>query len=402
MKNLKKSLLVVPALGVLMLAAAGSVGGTVAWFSSVNSFSTKVSDFAVGRVQGNLNVRLTADPIRGTVQSGDNVVVGHVAAGDARLTHGSFKHDAPDVLANSSVYTISNQTISIGGSKHYAGTISIDRAKFLSASKQKAGTYHFVFTSTPAPGAWAISNAVTVASVSAENMSAEWGLTLSANPENADYFDIVLENSYANSSVDTPTQKWMYSGSKVGTPTSYYWFYAVHWTMTFSYEFGADTSNRYVYFDKAASSILATAIDENDNETLKTKDGFRIAFHAGTRTVIWAPEHTADNKADCHYVTSASAIANYADSDTESLIYSDIPAAQIVASNAQSGGTATGSANKNYLCTLRPDDGNAENGTENVVAVECVAWFEGSDPAVVNAAEMQSVAATMGFFALAA
>ena len=57
--KLKKSLLIVPALGTLLLAAAGSVGGTVAWFSANTTYDATAGQFAVGALDGNLSVALT-------------------------------------------------------------------------------------------------------------------------------------------------------------------------------------------------------------------------------------------------------------------------------------------------------------------------------------------------------
>ncbi len=108
MKNIKKSLLVVPALGVLMLAAAGSVGGTVAWFSSVSTFNTRVSSFGVGRLEGNLSCEVAA--ANGTVANGTNAVaVGKQSIGDAFLTHGSVNHTAAD----GAVWTLDGSSSSV-------------------------------------------------------------------------------------------------------------------------------------------------------------------------------------------------------------------------------------------------------------------------------------------------
>ncbi len=92
--KIKKSLLVAPALAVLLLAAAGSVGGTVAWFSSVSTFNTNVSTFGVGRLEGNLDCVVGAGI--GTKSAGTNEVeLGATESStdySVTLTHASFNH----------------------------------------------------------------------------------------------------------------------------------------------------------------------------------------------------------------------------------------------------------------------------------------------------------------------
>ena len=58
---MKKSLLIAPALGVLVLAAAGSVGGTVAWFTANTEWTMTAQTFAITKLDGSLSATLTAD-----------------------------------------------------------------------------------------------------------------------------------------------------------------------------------------------------------------------------------------------------------------------------------------------------------------------------------------------------
>lgn len=104
---MKKSLLVVPAMGVLLLAAAGSVGGTVAWFTSVSSVDAAVGKFQATTMDGNLAVVLTAITAKGTTQVVDSQSqpTGEIVVTDgAYLTHASFDHKA----SNQTIYTYSN------------------------------------------------------------------------------------------------------------------------------------------------------------------------------------------------------------------------------------------------------------------------------------------------------
>ena len=392
MKKLKKSLLVVPALGVLMLAAAGSVGGTVAWFSSVNTFNTAISSFSVGRVNGNLSVEMTAG--RGTKKVGDAIVVG-AADGNVKMTHGSFKHTV-ETVGDGSVYTVTNQSVARLTGEHneggtYTGVVAIDAAKFLLASKQIAGTYTFTFkdAETDYYSMEGTTSITAVANIALGDLSDVWGLTCTGAHTPDDTIKIALTNTYA---LDTD---WMYSTAKID---SNYWYYAVSWNMTFTYDFGSDPNPRKVYFDVSnshADPTVGTAAQGGASE--KTQKGFRLAFHnKTTRNLIWAP--LQDQPSDIHYVTDINAIGSYANNATEHLIYSGLENNKLVASGSASVNPGE-NVGMNYICTLAPDDGNAGNGIENVVDINCVAWFEGTDPNVINRAEMNNIAASLSFFA---
>ena len=85
--KVKKSLLIVPAMATMLLAAAGSVGGTVAWFSATTTFDITASTFKVVRLEGDLACTL----VGGT---GTNVSAATTISVNANseLTHGSFNH----------------------------------------------------------------------------------------------------------------------------------------------------------------------------------------------------------------------------------------------------------------------------------------------------------------------
>ena len=414
MKKLKKSLLVVPALGVLMLAAAGSVGGTVAWFSSVNTFETEVSTFAVGRVAGNLSVTMTPVTERGTIAAGSGVAIGKGAAGDVMMTHGSFNHEVNDLDTTKSVYVISGQSISIESATtaKFKNDAKIDREQFLYRSQQVEAVYKFTYRGST----WSLQiddvastrdGDDTLSTGNEGTLKSKWGITYTATPADNDQIVIKLDNSYVSD------DDWMYSDSKINDGVSEkYWYYAVGWKMTFSYDFGSDKTNRNVYFDK--ESILTPTQREaakNGAGELSYK-GFRIAFHdyrAGAnpeddpiadRSVIWAYGHTEGERNQIHYVgdtdsnaNSEPVVSNYTDSSAVSLLCGTAPS-NVVVNTATSGGTAASNANRNYLLTLTQSTSS--------VTIDCVAWFEGSDPNVINNARLDDVTATLKFFAVAA
>jgi len=377
MKKLKKSLLVVPALGVLMLAAAGSVGGTVAWFSSVNTFQTDVSSFAVGRVAGNLDVEMTALPAYGTAQVGNGVVVQKATAGDVKLTHGSFNHGV--AIGEESVYTITEQAISLGAGTFVPTTYSIDRTKFLAASKQVEAAYTFKFNE----GNWDLQEVTdkvaATAGITPAVLNSTWGIAYTGTPTSNQTLIVNLNNTYA------PDTDWMYSATPLNGVN---WYHAVSWNMTFKYDFGTDITDRNVYFDMTSSIRVTSSISGTGSQ--ETWKGFRIAFKSSssTRSVIWAPQQ---EKANIRYVGGTADVSKYTDSPSVSLLASDSAAGEYLGNNQTSGAIATASANKNYLCQLTNETSSA--------TVNCVAWFEGSDPNVVNAARLDTVAATLKFFA---
>ena len=56
---MKKSKIIVPALGIILLSTVASVTGTVAWFTANTKFTTEVSQFEVARLQGDLTCDIT-------------------------------------------------------------------------------------------------------------------------------------------------------------------------------------------------------------------------------------------------------------------------------------------------------------------------------------------------------
>ena len=52
---MKKSKIIVPALGILLLSTAASISGTVAWFTASRTFSTQVGEVGVASIDGNLS-----------------------------------------------------------------------------------------------------------------------------------------------------------------------------------------------------------------------------------------------------------------------------------------------------------------------------------------------------------
>ena len=176
--------------------------------------------------------------------------------------------------------------------------------------------------------------------------------------------------------------------------TTTYW-YVVTWTMTFDYTFAGDSASVNLYFnlDTAKSKITHTqaqaAATGNSAETYK---GFRIAFEGTTNStakIVWAPEQTASNCKTLNY-TTLDDTANPAKTDA-GVDYSGVT---VLASDTTAGITEAaetcGTAANNYIGQFTT--------TNKQIALKCTAWFEGTDPNVINGARMDEVVAYMGFF----
>ena len=299
-------------MATMLLAAAGSVGGTVAWFSAETLFDTTVSTFKVVRLDGDLSCDLT--PGVGTAVGAQNNTV--KVAENAELTHGSFDQ------ATGTVYNLAGSGFVSKGTVQAAGGS-------VSGGDLIAGTY----TTGTAPS--------TV------------------------------------------------------THTVYN---AVTWKMTFKYKLPVSASSSgttNLYFDLGRSSVTPSQYDTKTGELPDTYTGFRIAFFRNeseltdqnvSRTRIWAKHQTSAN---CKHVngTASSAITDY----TASADLIDSTVTESIA------GSASGSADKIY-CLGQFKGFN--NESVSTIGFTCVAWFEGTDPGIVNAAKMYTVSTALAFYTL--
>ena len=288
---MKKSKIIIPALGMLILSTAASVTGTVAWFTTVSTAQANITSFAVRKLGGDLD------------------------------------------------YTVS------------AGTGTEKATDTAKATIQLTGT----------------SPALCDASYNHST-----GKVWKAN-SNASAFTAIDSESLAN---------WT-AASNASSIT----YYAVSWSYTFSYSFGGDTNPVNLYFNSISSSVTPTlTLAASGTQTEQTYKGFRIAFICGDRTVVWAKSQTSAN---CHYVTATNAAAGtYSNVDSSSAAGDllDSTGVTIVAENG-SGSVA------------RADYLGQFTSSSTSLTVKCIAWFEGTDPNIVNGAEMDSVAAVLDFYA---
>ena len=90
---MKKSKIIVPALGIILLTTAASVTGTVAWFTANTVYTATMGEFAVVNTKNNLSCTLGNGV--GTVADNENNKV-DVSSG-YKLTDASVDHTAAAV-----------------------------------------------------------------------------------------------------------------------------------------------------------------------------------------------------------------------------------------------------------------------------------------------------------------
>lgn len=303
-------------MGTLLLAAAGSVGGTVAWFSANTTYSATAGNFAVGSLEGNLSCELAAG--KG---------ISSVAEKTVTVEEGALLADASYDHVNRTVWTDTGNNN--GAAEGYALKTTLNAAT----------------------GAEGTSNALVA----------------------ADYD----------------------GGSK-----HVYW--AVTWTMTFSYLMPITGDAANLYFDHYASSATGNEQD-GQSGSAHTREGFRVAWSpitTGTSNAtgysrVWAPLTTHTTLATSTYSelkfvsgTSTGTSTNYTNANLMLKLTNagDLP----VAKNASSGSTSV-------VNCLGQFQGSAN--TTSKLAFVCVAWYEGEDPTVLTSSTKDIVSdVSMNFY----
>lgn len=142
---MKKSKIIVPALGLLLLSTAASVSGTVAWFTASSSKTVVTSSFTVKDSGGSLDRVITAGTGTLVTGSGDSAVIGLNT--NCVLTDGSFNHTSkhtwahnPNTGANDTTHCFDKNVDS--GNNWVAGTIS-EETFYHAVSWTVAFTYTF-------------------------------------------------------------------------------------------------------------------------------------------------------------------------------------------------------------------------------------------------------------------
>lgn len=138
--KLKKSLLIVPAMATMLLAAAGSVGGTVAWFSANTAFNTNISSFKVVRLDGDLTCQMAAGV--GTTLVGSGTTATIKVTDFAELTHGSFNHNDGHTWVKTSEENVAEEGQPAVMEDRYTDKATISAAGAVTTGSLQAGVYN--------------------------------------------------------------------------------------------------------------------------------------------------------------------------------------------------------------------------------------------------------------------
>ncbi len=319
MKN-KKSKIIVPALGLILLSTAASISGSVAWFTASRSTTVTTGSFAVVKTDGALAQTVEYGVGTAVTGSGNSSVVNPVT--NAKIADVSFN---PETKV---LYT--------------------DNGDGDSSGYRSLGNTYNTQPTTNGSGAHA------------------W---------------------------------------KINDTT----YYAFTWKVTLSYTWGADLTNLNVFFDYTGSSIQSHSKQDGETSTAnKTETGFRLAMVGPSHTAVWAGLQNAASLAGI-YGTATGNYASYGTTNLTSATFgyfaSDYFASgNVAAASATAKASYAKAIDKENNQTSRADYlGTISHSDEtDSITVWCVAWFEGTDPNVVNENELDQVTSQIKFYAVTA
>ena len=325
---MKKTKILIPALGMMMLSTAAAVSGTMAWFTATRSITVSTTDFAVESLDGALTAvsnNLCGTNAPATSAAGTTSAVS--LATNVKLCDSSFNH------ANGELFTDV-----IGNDDVQTGHVKVGDLDDLTGSNTTA---------------WSVN----------------------------------------------------------GTTT----YYAAAFQITFTYTFKGDTTARHLFFDTNLSSSEAEKQvgDYGENDHWRTSRGFRIALinddENDQQQIVWAPQR---GSADKYYVDGGAG-------DTD-VTYSYVTGNALdalgtynVTKDAAAQSLLCSQTTNNKLSTYAGDNPNADTDHTNrfdylgtitntsgsgLLTIKVVAWFEGTDPEVINKSTMDQVSTTMKFY----
>ena len=152
---MKKSKIIIPALGILLLSTAASVSGTVAWFTASRTFATTVSEFGVGSIDGELKAVVAG--VVGTKQKGTSnatdkatILFANADGDPSVLTDASYDSSAALVYTDDALVTEDAEQGGIGFNEsafHKVGSTNPGtrtEANLLAGSKNDSNYYYAV------------------------------------------------------------------------------------------------------------------------------------------------------------------------------------------------------------------------------------------------------------------
>ncbi len=370
MKNkFKKSKIIVPALALITATTVASVTGTVAWFTASRAVQVTGTKFQTTTLDSNLKVKVEAYHEAGTTGTNSSTPsdTGTVTV-DGLMTHGSYA--ASRLATGGETETTANLYTPLMDSDSVTGYESKGRAETNGVSASGSGT-------------------------------------------------------------DAKVYPWKAGTKTVSNASTNIW-YGVAWKMTFSIDSEVTGVTNTLHFDPASSVFT----DKATGDGTKTAAGLRIAFMTTSNYLVAAGDNVtthvnaADNRyeytevkelssesyaADTWFATNTTAKAltqeefnsyknnngaNYGKtlykgtkkSDTETSYNSYfVDVASTTSMTYPSDGASDLKTNANYYYL-------GDITATQALTVIAVAWFEGTDPAVVSTSTMSEVSASLKFF----
>ena len=180
-------------------------------------------------------------------------------------------------------------------------------------------------------------------------------------------------------------------------------WYGVSWTWNFTYKFSNLDSDRALFFNIKDSAFAFGAVTEGNvnvdgsehNSSFKVGTGFRLARTTTEKKIVWAPADATNKQHVGRKNDSSPILADNTFTQDEWHLDND--------TQEQAQDVTTGSTNKfinaknNPYCYLGKFTAPEAAGDVNIPVV-CTAWFEGTDPNVINSALSQVVTTTQKFY----
>lgn len=181
-------------------------------------------------------------------------------------------------------------------------------------------------------------------------------------------------------------------------------FYCATWKITFSYDFNGGPTSVDLFFNAGESTMSYTKTrDALNSATTNTFTGFRIGMATSSKAIVFADHETLGY---CNYITqsgtnaaavaSSAAAGSYAAYTLVSASGGNLVDSSITTSNFALAvdGTNGNTSRGDYLGTIS----KPAEGTTGTFDVNCYAWFEGTDPGIVNNSEFHKMASALKFY----
>ena len=399
MKN-KKSKIVAPALGLILLSTAASISGSVAWFTANRTATVTGGTFAVVKTSDNLAVTLGA----GVGTAVNNTTKAVTTKHNYVLTDASFDHTAgalnvvtPDTPREKVLLNTPIASLAAGDA---AAELLVNRG----INTYSAFTWTMTFTLDFSASA-----------------TKKQGLFLDLGADDT-YMHEVVKQTIASGDLSTTDAAGLFEDEELTTPakaTQAGKIDATQYTGEASYDFYKESNVAPDSTGKAFRiAFVPTAVADTGDNTHGSK------FY----TKVWADNEaqTPANLAECKFIDGAGVgdllvsdgsedPANPTAYDTETGSWSYVTDAWKYASATAGEGKVLMKSGDNTRIPTDGDNGNTDSallasnsnylgffnvnpGASVAVTFTCVAWFEGSHPEIVNSAtDFERIVSSMKF-----